>query len=362
MTTLFDPLQAGALHLDNRITMAALTRQRAGEDGVPTALHAQYYAQRASAGMVVTEGVFPDFSNRAFPGQAGIADAAQTAGWRTVADAVHAEGGTLVMQIMHGGRMSHPDLLRGAQAEAPSAIGPGVPVRGFSGKLEGTVPRALETEELPRVIEEFRAAARRAVDAGLDGVELHGANGYLLHEFLSPSANHREDGYGGTPERRARLVVETVRAVAQEIGADRVGLRISPEHNVQGTVETDREDVLATYGALLEGIADLDLAYLSVLHAQIDGELVARLRETFRPAHPGSAFLLNSGFREITELAEARHIVEDGLADAAVVGRELIANPDLVRRWRDGLETNVPDPGTFYTSGPEGYTDYPFHD
>lgn len=361
MTSLFAPLTAGDLHLDNRITMAPLTRQRAGEDGIPSDLHVDYYSQRASAGLVVTEGTFPAFSCRAFPGQAGIADEAQAAGWARVAEAVHAAGGTLVMQIMHGGRTSHPDLLRGGEPEAPSAIGTGGPVRGFSGKLDGVVPRALGTEEIPRIIDEFVVAARRAVDAGVDGVEIHGANGYLLHEFTTASSNHRTDGYGGSPENRARLTVEVVRAVAAEIGAGRTGLRISPEHGVQGATEDDRADVLATYGALLDGIAGIGgtdgtgIAYLSVLHADIDGDLVADLRSRF-----GGAFLLNSGFGHVTDLAEARHIVEDDRADAAVVGRELIANPDLVRRWRDGLELNTPDPSTFYVGGAHGYTDYAF--
>ncbi|WP_420099397.1 alkene reductase [Corynebacterium sp.] len=354
-TSLFDPLDAGTLHLNNRVTMAALTRQRADEDGVPNDLHVEYYRQRASAGLVLTEGTFPAFSNRSFPGQAGIADEAQQAGWAQVADAVHAEGGTLVMQIMHGGRTSHPDLLRGGEPEAPSAVGTGGPVRGFSGKLEGVVPRALETDEIPRIIREFVDGARRAVDAGVDAVEIHGANGYLLHEFTAASSNHREDAYGGSPENRARLTVEVVRAVAEEIGAGRTALRISPEHGVQGVPEDDREDVLATYGALIDGINDLDLAYLSVLHADIDGDLVAALRERFT-----GAFLLNSGFGHVTELDEARHIVEDDLADAVVVGRQLIANPDLVRRWQDGLELNTSDSSTFYVGGAHGYTDYPF--
>lgn len=354
-TSLFDPLAAGALRLHNRVTMAALTRQRAGEDGIPSDLHVEYYRQRASAGLVVTEGTFPAFSNRSFPGQAGIADDAQQAGWARVADAVHAEGGTLAMQIMHGGRTCHPDLLRGADPVAPSAIGTGGPVRGFSGKLDGVVPRALDADEIPGIIREFVDGARRAVDAGVDAVEIHGANGYLLHEFTAASSNHREDAYGGSPENRARLTVEVVRAVAAEIGADRTALRISPEHGVQGVPEDDRDDVLATYGALLDGISDLGLAYLSVLHADIDGGLVATLRQRF-----GGTFLLNSGFGHVTQLDEATRIVEDDLADASVVGRELIANPDLVRRWQEGLELNEPDSSTFYVGGAHGYTDYPF--
>ena len=169
MPSLFDPLDVGALRLDNRIVMAPLTRQRAGEDGVPTELHAEHYAQRATAGLLVTEGAFPSFRSRAFPGQTGLADDAQTDGWRAVAQAVHEAGGHVFVQVMHGGRMCHPDLLRGAEPEAPSAIAPGVPVRGFSGKMEGPVPSALDTEELPRVVAEFADAARRAVEAGLDG-------------------------------------------------------------------------------------------------------------------------------------------------------------------------------------------------
>ncbi|MEO4038577.1 alkene reductase [Micrococcaceae bacterium Sec6.3] len=357
MPSLFDPLDVGALRLDNRIVMAPLTRQRAGEDGVPTELHAEHYAQRATAGLLVTEGAFPSFRSRAFPGQTGLADDAQTEGWRAVAQAVHEAGGHVFVQVMHGGRMCHPDLLRGAEPEAPSAIAPGVPVRGFSGKMEGPVPRALDTDELPRVVAEFVDAARRAVEAGLDGVEVHGANGYLLHEFLAPSSNTREDAYGGSPENRARLTVEVVRAVAQAIGAERTALRISPEHNVQGTIEEDRADVLATYDALLAGLADLDLAYLSVLHQDVAGDLAAHLRESF-----SGPLVLNSGFGAVTGLEEARRIVEDGLADAVAVGRELIANPDLARRWREGLPLNEPDPTTFYTGGAHGYTDYPFVD
>lgn len=355
MPTLFDPLNLGALRLKNRVTMAALTRQRAGEDGIPTDLHVEYYRQRASAGLIVTEGTFPAFTNRGFPGQAGIADDEQAAGWKRVADAVHADGGHIFMQVMHSGRMSHPDLLRGAQAEAPSAIDPGVPVRGFSGKLDRSVPRAMDAADIARVTREFAAAARRAVDAGIDGVEIHGANGYLLHEFLAPSSNRREDEYGGSPQGRARMALEVVQAVAAEIGPERVGLRISPEHNIQGVMEEDHDDVLATYDALLDGLAPLGMAYLSVLHQHMDGDFVAHLRSRF-----GGTFLLNGGFSTVTDLPEAQRVVEEDLADAAVVGRELIANPDLVRRWKEGLTLNEPDSATFYLGGAKGYTDYPF--
>lgn len=365
VTDLFAPATAGALQLKNRVTMAALTRSRAGADGVPTDLHVEYYAQRATAGLVVTEGTRTSGVGQAFIGQAGIHSHEQVAGWRRVADAVHAAGGTIVMQIMHGGRLTLSSINNGEQAEAPSAIAPvmrapqggevRVSLHGADGRQDVPAPRALEPDELSRIVDEFVTAARNAVAAGLDGVELHSANGYLLHEFLAPSGNQRTDEYGGSPENRARLGVAVVRAVAAEIGADRVGLRISPEHNVQGLVEDDRADVLATYGALLDGIADLDIAYLSILHADIDGDLVAALRSRF-----GGFTLLNSGFGSVTTREEAAHIVEDGLADAAVVGRQLIANPDLVRRWQEGLELNTPDFSTFYTPGAHGYTDYPF--
>ncbi|GGH64042.1 alkene reductase [Rothia aerolata] len=356
MSKLFEPAQAGSIKLKNRITMAALTRSRAGSDGVPTELHREYYSQRASAGLVVTEGTFFDDVNRAFLGQPGITTDEQVAGWKKVADAVHQAGGTIVMQIMHGGRMTLPSINNGEQAQAPSAIAPDASLHGANGREEVPTPRALETSELPGIVQGFADAARRAVlEAGVDGVEVHSANGYLLHEFLSPSSNKRTDEYGGSPENRARMTIETVRAVAEAIGSERTALRISPQHNVQGVIENDMDDVKATYGALFEGIADLDLAYLSVLHADIDGELVAHLRTTF-----GGFTILNSGFGHYTELPEAQKIVDQNLADAVAVGRQMIANPDLVRRWNEGLELNTPNEATFYVPGAEGYTDYPF--
>lgn len=355
MPTLFDPITVGAFDLKNRVAMAPLTRMRSDEDGVPKDMNVEYYAQRASAGLVVTEGTFPAVTSRGFWGQAGIETPEQAAGWARVAQAVHEKGGVLFMQVMNAGRVSHPELTGGSLPEAPSAVGVEQSVHVPSGKQAMPTPRALETGDLPRIRDEFVSAARRAVDAGVDGVELHGANGYLLHEFLAPSANRRTDEYGGSPENRARFVIEVVRAVAQEIGADRVGLRISPEHNVQGTVEDDHEDVRATYGALLAGLRDLDLAYLSVLHKDIESEFVQWLRSEF-----GGVFYLNSGFSAYTELEESEHVMAADLADGVMVGREIIANPDLVERWRGGLELNTPNPKTFYMGGPQGYVDYPF--
>ena len=355
MTTLFDPLTVGNYELKNRVVMAPLTRMRADADGVPTDIMVEHYAQRASAGLVVAEGTFPTLVSRGYVNEPGLATDEQAAGWGRVADAVHERDGLFFIQIMHAGRLVHPALTEGQQGEAPSAIAPGQPIHIPGGKAETPEPRALELDELPRVRDEFVAAARRAVDAGVDGVELHSANGYLLQQFLTPASNQRTDEYGGSPENRARFVIEVTRAVAEEIGADRVGIRISPQHNVQGAVEADHADAVATYEVLVDGIKDLGLAYLSMLYKDIDSSFVQDLRTRF-----GGPFMLNSGFSEHTDLEESEHIVQDDIADAVVVGRALIANPDLVERWRDGLELNKPDSKTFYGGGARGYTDYPF--
>ncbi|NKX50948.1 alkene reductase, partial [Arthrobacter deserti] len=214
----------------------------------------------------------------------------QVEGWRRVAGAVHAEGGRIVAQVMHSGRVTHPETNGGREVVAPSAIAIDGQTRTYTGKYPLPVPRALETAELPAGIEEFVQASRNAIEAGMDGDELHSANGYLLHEFLSPASNQRTDGYGGSPANRARFVIETAAAVAEAVGAGRMGIRISPEHNIQDALETDPEDVLATYGALVDGLAPLGLAYLSILHQDPAGTLVQQLRTRF-----GGKVLVNSG-------------------------------------------------------------------
>ncbi|MDK8898306.1 alkene reductase [Corynebacterium sp. MSK004] len=358
MATLFDSLELGRLTLPNRVTMAALTRSRAGRDGVPTQLHERYYAQRASMGLIVTEGVFPAVTSRAFPGQPGIETPEQIAGWRRVAKSVHDSGGRIFMQVMNGGRLSHTSLLEGAEPAAPSALASGTAVRDFESRKECPVPRALDSEEMPRIIDEFRQAARNAIDAGMDGVEIHGANGYLLHQFLSPSSNHRDDAYGGSPQKRYRLVEEILRAVAEEIDADRLALRLSPQNNIQGIEESDTEDVRATYGGLLRAIEDLGLAYVSFLHAEPTSELITELSTHVR-ANGKTRVILNSGFGRITQREEAEQLVQHG--DAVAVGRLAISNPDLVRRWQEELPVTAPDESTFYTGGERGYTDYPVY-
>ncbi|MCM3503078.1 alkene reductase [Microbacterium sp. P26] len=354
--SLFSPTTVGSVGVRNRVSLAPMTRLRSGVDGVPGPIVAKYYAQRAGIGLLVTEGVFPSAESRAYPGQPGIVTEQQAAGWAKVADAVHAEGGVVFMQLMNGGRVTHTDITGTDRIVAPSAIA----IEGDTRLADGTkvaypVPHALETEELATVRDEFVKAARRAVDAGLDGVELHSANGYLLHEFLSPASNQRTDGYGGSPEARARFVIEVARAVVAEVGADRVGIRISPAHNIQDVWEKDEAETRATYEALVSDLAPLGLAYLSVLHADPASDLIQDLRRTF-----GGTFIVNSGFSRMTTRDEAVTAVDENIADLVAVGRPAIANPDLVTRWEQGAGENEVDQASVYGGGETGYTDYPF--
>ena len=353
---LFSTMTLGEMTLPNRLVMAPLTRCRSGEDGVPGPMVVEHYRQRASLGLIVSEGTYPSHAGQGFPGQPGLVTEEQIEGWSRVTDAVHAEGGRIFAQVMHAGRVTHEDTNGGHPVVGPSAIAIDGMTRTYKGKQPYPVPHALTEDELPGVIEEFVQGSLNAIKAGFDGVELHGANGYLLHEFLSPAANQRDDHYGGSPENRARFVVEVVKAVAEAVGPDKVGLRISPEHNVQGATELDREDLRRTYSALTEAISPIGLAYLSVLHNEPTGELVRELREQF-----GGPFLLNTGFSVMTTRDEAISLVENDLADAVVVGRPAIANPDLAYRWKENLPVNEPDMATFYTTGAEGYTDYPVY-
>ena len=351
---LFSPVALGALELANRVVMAPLTRMRSGPTGVPGELVVDHYAQRAGIGLIITEGTYPTHEGQGFVGQPGIVTDEQVAGWRRVAEAVHARGGRIVLQVMHAGRVTHPDVNGGRRVVAPSALAIDGAGHTEKGKQPYPVPHALTTEEVQATVQDFVAAARRAVEAGLDGVEVHGANGYLVHEFLAPTSNRREDGYGGSPEGRARFAVEVVTAVAEAIGAGRVGLRISPEHDIQDALETDRDDVLATYGTLVDALAPLGLAYLSVLHGEPTGDLVQELRRRF-----GGGLIANSGFGSPTTRDEAVALVEAAHADAVAVGRLALANPDLVERWQGRHPENEPNPATFYAAGAEGYTDYP---
>ncbi len=347
-TDLFAPYRLGSMELANRFVMAPMTRNRT-PDTVPNALNAEYYAQRASAGLIVTEGVQPSAVGQGYPGTPGLHTDAQTEGWRAVADAVHARGGRIVAQLMHAGRISHPSLI-GTTPVSSSATRPAGQVFTGEGMQDFEVPRALETDELPGVVAEFVDAARRAVAAGLDGVELHAANGYLLQQFLADGVNVRTDAYGGSPENRARFVVEVARAVAAEVGGQRVGIRISPGGTFNDISETE---VDATYTALLEGLAPLGLLYLHVV-ADADTGYAESLRKQF-----DGPVVVNTGFAGPSDLATAQQVVGEGNGDLFSIGRAFLANPDLVARLQAGAPLNEPDASTFYGGTEQGYTDYP---
>ena len=354
MSRAFESIRVGPWQLPQRFVMAPLTRNRAGEGQAPDALNAVYYGQRASAGLIISEGTQPSAVGQGYLDTPGIHSAAQVEGWRAVADAVHAGGGRIVIQMMHAGRIAHPDNKNGLESVAPSAIAAPGQIVTATGQQGYVVPRALETDEIAGVVAEFVHAARQAIEAGVDGVEVHAANGYLVHQFLAPSSNTRTDGYGGSPQARARFAVEVTTAIAAAIGAERVGIRISPAHNIQGVLEEDPADVAATYEALVAQIAPLGLAYLSIL-GDPASDLLLDLRKRF-----GGPVIANSGFGKVTSLEDVEEILEAGQGDLVAVGREFLANPDLARRWREGLPLNTPNDKTFYGGGAEGYTDYPF--
>ena len=356
MARAFESIKVGAWELPQRFVMAPLTRNRAGEGHAPRDLNAEYYGQRATAGLIVSEGTQPSAVGQGYLDTPGIHSDAQVEGWAKVADAVHANGGRIVIQLMHVGRIAHPDNKDGLETVAPSAIAAPGSIVTATGEQPFVTPRALETDEIAGVVAEYADAARKAVAAGIDGVEVHAANGYLIHQFLAPTSNTRTDGYGGSPESRARFGIEVTKAVAQAIGAERVGIRISPSHNIQGVLEEDEADVVATYDALISGIAPLGLAYLSVL-ADPTSTLVHDLRKRF-----DGPFIINNGFGAVTDLATVEGVLERDEADLVAVGRPFLANPDLDRRWREGIELNEPNQATFYGGGAEGYTDYPFAD
>jgi N-ethylmaleimide reductase len=346
---LLQPVTAGALAARNRVWLAPLTRNRADADGTPNALNVEYYRQRAGAGVVISEGSQPSAVGQGYPNTAGLVTDANEAGWARVAGAVHAEGGVLVAQLMHAGRISHTDTTGGATPVSPTATPAQGEVFTAAGQQPFSAPRALSADELPGVAQEFADAARRARRAGVDGVELHAANGYLLHQFLADGVNDRTDAYGGPAENRARFVVEVAAAAVDAIGADRVGIRISPLNPYNDIRESDA----SVYEVLVAQLAELGLAYLHVV-AAADDPIIGKLRAIW----PG-ALVLNTGFGADSDRDAVERLVADGVTDAVAVGRPFIANPDLVERWTAGAELNEPDPATFYGGGAEGYTDYP---
>lgn len=347
LAPLWQPTRAGELRLPHRLAMAPMTRSRARENGAPRELNALYYAQRASVALIITEGTQPSADGQGYLLTPGIHSDEHIEGWRTVTNAVHEAGGQIVIQLMHVGRMSHPqNTPHGRQAVAPSSVAPVSPMFTASGMQPIPEPRELATDEVAGVVQEFRLAARAAIAAGADGVEIHSANGYLLQQFLSSNANLRTDEYGGSIEGRIRLSVEVATAVADEIGAGRTGIRVSPGSGLGDIVEEDVEEL---YSALVSALAPLDLAYLHV--ASNDEPLVRTLRGLWP-----NALLLN---RAGVDLATRVRDIENGLADVITVGSLVLANPDLVERLKLGEPLNTPDRSTFYGGDERGYLDYP---
>ena len=352
MSSLFDPLKAGSLTLPNRILMAPLTRCRAEQGHVPGPLMAEHYAQRASAGLIIAEATMAMEGNSAFWMEPGIYSDAQVAGWRTVTDAVHAKGGRIFLQIWHGGRACHPLLNDGQQPVAPSPIAiTGDEVHTPQGKQPYVTPRELQDHEIPGIIAGFQQAATNAKAAGFDGVEVHGANGYLLDEFLRDGANHRSGPYGGPLENRARLLLEVTEAVCGVWGSDRVGLRISPLNSYNSMKDSDPAGLTAWLARKLSGTG---LAYLHVMRSdflgQQQGDVITPARENF-----DGVLVANMGY----SAEEADTAIKAGQVDAVAFGVPFLANPDLPERFRRRAPLNDPNPATFYSPGPAGYTDYP---
>jgi N-ethylmaleimide reductase len=353
MATLFSPLTIGDLRLSSRIVMAPMTRRRALHGKIPGELTALYYAQRASAALIISESTEVDpHSGIAVPTRPGLTNTAQEAGWRQVTDAVHAAGGTIFVQLSHMGRTAHPSqLLDGRQPVGPSALAGAGTIYTANGPEPYVTPRALETDEISTIVSEFAVASARAKSAGFDGVELHGANGYLIDQFLRDGSNIRTDAYGGSVENRARILLETVDAIKAHWPVNRIGVRLSPTNPYQGMSDSDPARHFAEIASLLD---PLGLAYLHVVEPSVqpDGHPVtaAAIRTAFR-----GPLIRAGGFKR----ADADDVLAAGQADLVALGEAFLANPDLPERWRAHAALNAPDKATFYTQGAKGYTDYP---
>ena len=353
---LFTTFNASSLRLSNRIVMSPLTRSRASQDNIPSALMAEHYSQRATAGLIITEGTSPSPNGLGYPRIPGLFNAAQVAGWKLVTDAVHSKGGKIFVQLMHTGRVTHvANLPTGAEVLGPSTdLCPGEMFTDSLGMQPHSTPRAMTQADITAAVDEYVQSAKLAIEAGFDGVELHAANGYLIEQFLNANVNKRTDGYGGSIEGRNRFALEIARATASAIGAYKVGIRVSP-HGVLGGTGTFPE-VDAQYLSLTEALSSLELAYIHVLdHSALGTPPVPEeTKKALRAAFKG-AFILTGGF----DHASAASALTEGRADLIAFGRPFIANPDLVARMRSGATFNALDMSTFYTPGPKGYTDYP---
>lgn len=352
---LFSEVNLGSIVLKNRIVMAPLTRNRAGEGGVPSALNATYYAQRASAGLIVTEATPISPMAHGYPALPGIYNEAQVAGWKQVTEAVHAKGGKIVMQLWHVGRISHPSLLpNNSLPVAPSAIKPAGQAFTYTGLQDYVQPRALDISELPAIVQDYVHATKNAIAAGFDGVEIHAANGYLLDQFLRDGSNHRSDIYGGSYENRARLLIEVTRAVVDVIGANKTGLRLSPVNPFNDMKDSNPQDM---FNYVADALNQFDLAYLHVVEGGIHGGGKADPFDfvAFRKLFKGK-YMANLSY----DKARGNAAIASGHADCIAYGVPFIANPDLVERFLVDAPLNEADSNTFYGGAAEGYTDYPF--
>ncbi|GAA1545858.1 alkene reductase [Nocardioides humi] len=347
--SLWQPIKVGGLDLDHRIVMAPMTRNRSTPEGVPNPMNVEYYAQRAGAtALIITEGTQPSDDGQGYLLTPGIYTAAQINGWRKVTDAVHDAGGRIFIQLMHVGRVGHPvNTPHGRTPIAPSPVRAAGTIVTYDGPLELPVPREIDTAEIPGVVDDYRRAAAAAMEAGADGVEIHGANGYLIHQFLAPNTNLRTDEYGGSDENKARFALEVAQAVAAEIGAERTGFRIAPGNPFNDIQETDPRSL---YLHLVEQLAGLDLAYLHLVRPADDDFVKA-----IRAAWP-NPLIVNHARQPLEPRLDD---LANGLADILSLGALHIANPDLAVRLKGGHPLNQPDPDTFYGGDSRGYIDYP---
>lgn len=348
MSVLFQPLTVGALELPNRLVMAPLTRSRAGESRIPNDLMQEYYVQRASAGLIITEATAITPSAVGYANTPGIWSDEQVAGWKKITDAVRAADGRMVMQLWHVGRISDPIFLNGELPVAPSAIQPAGHVSLVRPKKEYVTPRALTTAEVKQIVQDYRQAAINAKAAGFDGVELHAANGYLIDQFLQTKTNQRNDEYGGSLENRARLLLEVTDQLIDVWGADRVGVHLAPRRDAH---DMGDDNPPQTFGYVAEQLDQRKIAFICAREYVADDSLAGLIKQKF-----GGVFIAN----EKLEREQAERLIELGEADAVAFGQLYIANPDLLERFKQHAELNTPNPATYYAEGATGYTDYPF--
>lgn len=346
MTDLLSPIKVGAWNLPNRVIMAPLTRCRASAGRVPNALMAEYYTQRAGFGLIISEATCVTPQGVGYPDTPGIWSEEQVEGWKLVTSAVHAAGGRIILQLWHVGRVSDPIYLNGDLPVAPSAVQPSGHVSLIRPQKAFVTPRALEQEEIPGIIEAYRKGAENAKLAGFDGVEIHGANGYLLDQFLQDSTNKRTDSYGGSIENRARLMLEVTDAVISVWGADRVGMHLAPRADAHDMGDTDR---LATFSHVARELGERRIAFICTRESEGTDSISPALKKAF-----GGIYIANEAFTR----ESANAMIAENRADAVAFGASAIANPDLPARFATNVPLNAPDPSTFYASGPDGYTDY----